>query len=205
MPGFRATGRSPSVMSRAIALRAALVLAVLVSACSPSSGEVRFDPASPCATDGRFSGAYPALEALLPTTFGGKAPASIDSGRNCTATNLTTLLSNHGLHEVHFAGAVWTDSVQSGITMSVWQAPGLAADWIGEWYEANAYAARSTSSITPSRPMVQGRQGYRLDVVNNEAKQSVITWPSASGDAVQVVLASDEPEARIQDAVAAFR
>ena len=75
---------------------------------------------------------------------------------------------------------------------------------LGEWYEASARDARNTTAINPTRPIVAGRQAYRLDTVNNDSNQTVIVWPSASGDVVQVVLAADAPEATIQAALAAL-
>ena len=50
-----------------------------------------FDPTGDCTTDGRAPGAYPDLEALVPTKFMNAAPGTLDSGRNCTATNLGSL------------------------------------------------------------------------------------------------------------------
>jgi hypothetical protein len=189
---------------RLVALAVVWTFATAASGCSAGASPApSFDPTGPCSVDGRVAGAYPDLEARIPKVIAGKPPQSIDSGRNCTAANLTTL-ANHGLTEVHFAGAVWSDAAQSAITLSVWQAPGLQAAWMGEWFEAGARAANSTGGIQTSRPTINGRQAYRLDLVNSESQQVVITWPSPSGDLVQVLLAADEPEARIQQAIAAF-
>lgn len=180
------------------------VTALVASGCSGGATPApSFDPTGPCTVDGRVAGAYPDLESRVPKAIGGRPPQSIDSGRNCTAANLTTL-ENHGVTEVHFAGAVWSDAAQSGITLSIWRAPGLQAAWMGEWFEAGARAANSTGGIQTSRPMINARQAYRLDLVNSESQQVVITWPSPTGDVVQVLLAADEPESRIQEAIAAF-
>jgi hypothetical protein len=51
---------------------------------------------------------------------------------------------------------------------------------------------------------VAGRQADRLDTVTDDSVQTVITWVAPSGDAVYVVVAADVPEARIQEALAAF-
>jgi len=183
----------------------ALVLAIsigLVAACS-SSGAASFNPAGPCIADGRAPGAYPDLESQVPKAVAGTTPVSRDSGRNCTGMNLGTLAA-HGVTEVRFAGAIWHDAAQSGLTLAVFRAPGLRAEWIGEWYEATARAGRRTGAIQATRPLIAGRQAYRMDLVNGESKQTVVVWSSAAGDLVQVVIAADEPEARIQDAIAAF-
>ena len=188
--------------------RVAAVIPVLVAlvgtvaACS-SPGAASFNPAGPCVADGHLPGAYPELESRVPAALGASTPVSVDSGRNCSAANLGSLAA-HGVNEVRFAGAVWRDAAQSGLTLAVFQAPGLRAEWIGEWYEASARAGRSTGSIQANRPTVTGRAAYRMDLVNGESKQTVIAWPSADGAVVQVVIAADEPEARIQDAIAAF-
>ena len=69
----------------------ALVLALVLAACGTATPVASFDPASACTTDGRMPGAYPELEALLPAAYEGKAPATVDSGRNCTPAALGTL------------------------------------------------------------------------------------------------------------------
>ena len=156
-----------------------------------------------------MTGAYPDLEALVPGALSGRLPTSLDSGRNCSTANLGTL-AGRGVREVRFAGAVWTDRPQSGVTLAVFRAPGLLADWMGEWYEASARAGRVTGGIRVTKLTVAGRQANRLDLVNGESTQVVITWPaapgtaSAAGSVVNVVIAADEPEARIQEAIAAF-
>lgn len=182
---------------------AALVAVVALGACGSGSLYTSFDPTAPCAADGRFPGAYPALEARLPTAFQGKQPDTVDSGRNCSTTELGTL-AGHGLHEVRYAGASWFLSGNAGITLAVFQGDGLTAEWLGEWYEAAARAASNTRQIDPTRPMVAGRQGYRLDTINGDSLQSVIDWPSPGGDLVFVVVAADAPAATIDAALAAF-
>ena len=196
----RVPGASPALRSLALSL---LLLATVTGCGATASPSPRFNPTGPCTTDGKAAGAYPLLEVRIPKMLGGKAPQTLDSGRNCSAANLATL-ANHGIKEVRFAGGVWPDSNQSGFTLAVFSAPGLTAEWIGEWYEVGARAARSTQAINPSRPTVAGRQAYRLDLVNGESSQTVIAWPSSSGDVVQVIIAADESESRIQAALAAF-
>ena len=187
---------------------AALLFALVVVACA-GVPQATFDPSGPCGTDGRVSGAYPDLEANVPKTLGGRSPTRLDSGRNCTAANLGTF-ARHGLTEVRVAGGLWTDASQSGVTLAVFTAPGLQADWVGEWYEASARAARQTGNIKLSKPLVAGRPANRMDLVNGESTQTVITWPAAPGSAspfgaiVNVVIAGDEPDERIQEALAAF-
>jgi len=180
---------------------------MLVAGCTPGSPYSSFDPKVPCTTDGRFPGAYPDLEARVPARFAGRGPDTLDSGRNCTAAELGTL-AGHGIREVRFAGGTWQLSGESGVTLAVFTGDGLTAEWLGEWYESSARGARSTQQITPSRPSVAGRQAYRLDTVNGQSDQTVITLDAPSADAaagiVFVVIAADVPESSIQDAIAAF-
>ena len=79
-------------------VRAARVLTVLLAACGAT-----FDPTGPCTADGSAPGAYPELEAAIPKTFRGAAPADLDSGRACTPDGLGTLAA-HGVKEIRFAG-----------------------------------------------------------------------------------------------------
>ena len=189
-------------VARATGLAATLVLALLLAACS-GSPYTSFDPSGPCTADGRFPGAYPTLEAQVPTTYMGRAPDTLDSGRNCSSTELGTL-TGHGLKELRFAGGTWNTSANSGVTLAVFSGDGLTAEWLGEWYEASARAASNTRQITPTRPKVAGQQGYRLDTINGDSNQTVITWPSATAGTVYVVLTADTPNADIQAAIKAF-
>jgi hypothetical protein len=179
------------------------LLAVLTVAGCTGTTYTSFDPRSACTGDGRFAGAYPELEARLPAQFDGRGPDTRDSGRNCTATELGTL-AGHGVAEVRYAGATWELGDQSGVTLAIFAGSGLTAEWLGEWYEAGARAARRTRNISPSRPTVAGRPAYRLDTVNDDSSQTVVTWDAPTGDGVYVVVAADVPEARIQEALAAF-
>jgi hypothetical protein len=185
-----------------------LVAAALVSAACGGKPAPSFDPSGPCVADGRAPHAYPDLEALVPPALAGRPPSTLDSGRNCTAANLGTLAS-HGVTEIRFAGGIWTDGAQSGITLAVFRAPGLQAEWMGEWYEASARAGRVTGGLKLSKPVIGGRPANRLDLVNGDSVQTVVTWAAAPGSqaasgAVNVVIAADEPESRIQAAIAAF-
>lgn len=176
---------------------------MLVAACTTGPVYATFDPTAACTADGRYPGAYPALEARLPTTLLGRAPDAVDSGRNCTATELGTL-AGHGIREVRFAGASWFLSGNAGVTLALFTGDGLTAEQLGEWYEATARAASSTRQIDPTRPKIAGAQAYRLDTVNGESHQTIIDWIPAGGDAVYVVVAADASAAAIEEATRAF-
>lgn len=199
-PGAR---RARSPLAPGLAPIVSLALAVVVAGCAAAEAPASFDPAADCTIDQRLPGAYPALEALVPATLFGERPDSLDSGRNCTEKNLGTLAS-YGIEEVRFAGGLWERSTTSGITLAVFTGDGLTAERLGEWYEATARTARRTAGIRPSRPTIDGRQAYRLDLLVDERPQAVITWPSADGSHVQVVIGAGVPATEIDAAIATF-
>ncbi|HET9344280.1 MAG TPA: hypothetical protein VFO05_01155 [Candidatus Limnocylindrales bacterium] len=165
------------------ALAAVLIGAVAVAGCAGAT----FDPSGPCTADGRAAGAYPSLESLLPRDLGGKAPASVDSGRNCTERALGSLVA-HGVRELRFAGSTWETGTSSGVTIAVLEAPDLRADWVHEFYRLGAESARKTESVDSSAVDVVGTPGFRVDTLNGESYQTVIDWQE--GDVVRVVLVS---------------
>ena len=190
MPGLARIGIS--------VLTAALLTAACGSGPAPS-----FDPTGACSTDGRAPGAYPDLEALVPKSYQGVPPGTLDSGRNCTATNLGVLASL-GISEVRFAGATWSFGAERAAVLAVFRTHGLTGDAIADFYADSARAASRTQVVAISAPMIAGRQGRRLDTMTGERTQTVVVWPSAMPDVVNVVITNDLPDARIQDAVNAF-
>ena len=61
-----------------------LLVAILFAACSNATAG-SFDPTGPCTGDGREPGAYPELEARIPTSYYGKPPEKLDSGQELHA------------------------------------------------------------------------------------------------------------------------
>jgi len=181
-----------------------LALAVVAVAAACGAGPApSFDPTGLCSTDGRAAGAYPDLEALIPTLYQGVPPATLDSGRNCTATNLGSLASL-GISEVRFAGGTWTFGAERAAVMAVFRAKGLSADSLAAFYGESARTAARTEILAQSRPTIAGRQGQRLDTKTGVRVQTVVVWPAAGRDVVNVVITNDLPDARIQDAIEAF-
>jgi len=183
---LRSTGAARLRPSRMLVL---LVLAAVVAAGCGVLGGTSFDPTGPCVADGRAPGAYPELEALVPSTLDGRPPDRLDSGRNCSAANLGTL-AEHDIGEVRFAGGLWELGAESGSTLAVFTADGLTAEWLGEFYEDGARSGRKTSDIEVSHPEIDGRTAFRLDLVNNGSLQTIVTMDSPIADTVQVVLVS---------------
>jgi len=203
----------PRSAHRPPALLRAAVLAALLVALAGCAGGATFAPDGPCLADGRAPGSYPALETLLPTTLGGVAPATVDSGRDCSDGALGALRA-HDVRELRFAGAVWDQGDGRGATIAVLALPGGALDirWAEEFYEAGARVARRTERIETSRVMF-GALGpvFRLDTLNDLSVQTVVVVPA--GDVARVVLVATpvslstsqaDHEARVQAAVAAL-
>src|SRR5262245_4376974 len=65
----------PTAPVRALA---ALVVTLLLAGCAGEPA-ASFDPTGPCSTDGSAVGAYPDLEARIPTSYEGVGPGRLDS------------------------------------------------------------------------------------------------------------------------------
>jgi hypothetical protein len=186
-----------------------LALALLIVGCS--TGGPAFDPTGPCTTDGQVAGAYPILEALVPKQLAGRAPDRLDSGRSCSDSALATLTA-HGVTELRFAGGLWELGKNSGTTLVVFDSPvPLQPEWLAELYEAGARAARNTSGIEPSRVQLGNAKAFRLDTLNDDSYQTVVTWSAGShvvaalvGSSVHEVPSRAAHEQRVTDALAAL-
>jgi hypothetical protein len=176
--------------------------ALVVTACSPTAA-ASFDPSGPCVQDGSAPGAYPQLEALVPATFEGKGPDHLDSGRNCTAENLANLQAA-GIDELRYAGGTWGFGGERAAALVVFTAKGLTADLLADFYAGSAGDASRTEVTGVTTPMLAGRPGHRLDTKTGERLQTVLVWPAATPDQVNVVITNDLPDPKIQAAVDAF-
>jgi hypothetical protein len=172
----------------------------LVACSGPASS---FDPTGTCTADGSAPGAYPDLEARVPTTYRGAAPERLDSGRNCSRENLGTL-ADAGFEEIRFAGGTWSFGAERALALVVFSAPGLAGDQIAAFYAASARANARTEVLAESDLTIAGRRARRLDTKTGERLQTVVSWPAADPDVVNVVISNDLPDARIGEAIDAF-
>jgi hypothetical protein len=186
-------------------LRAGLVAVAIAATLAACGGgpPPSFDPTGECTTDGRAAGAYPDLEALVPTSYRGEAPKTLDSGRNCTVTNLGSLASL-GISEVRFAGATWSFGAERALVLAIFKTKGLNAEALAAFYAQSANAATRTQITSQSAPEIAGRPGRRLDTTTGGRTQTVVVWPAAAKDVVNVIISNDLPDARIQDAIDAF-
>jgi hypothetical protein len=186
------------------AIVATVALALAVAACAGATPVASFDPASACETDGRFAGAYPDLEALLPTAFEGEAPDTVDSGRNCTDGALGALAAS-GVDGVRFAGATWALGGTTGLTVAVFEGDGLDAANLLTFYEEGARTARRTEKLQVSDTTVGGAGAKRLDVLGSDGTgQTIVTWPADAPGRVNVLLAADLGDAKVAEALDAF-
>jgi hypothetical protein len=184
----------------------ATVLGVVLVGCQPA-----FDPAGPCTVDGNQPGAYPDLEALVPTAFQGRAPDRLDSGRNCTEERLGSLWTD-GIRELRFAGGLWSLGAESGATLAVFDGEGLSRDRLAAFYEAGARAAPDTAEFSITEPTVDGEVAKRLDLDNDGYLQTVVVFPGPSGTLRAALVSSaarDIPdpaahEANVASALEAF-
>jgi hypothetical protein len=180
----------------------ALLTAGSIAGCA-AEPSTSFDPASACTTDGRMAGAYPDLEARVPTSYESRGPDRLDSGRHCTETALGSL-AEAGFDEVRFAGGTWDFGGQRAAALVVFRAQGLTADKIAEFYAASADAAVRTQVTAATTRTLAGRPGFRLDTTTGSRTQTVLAWPSADPDVVNVVITNDLPDPKIDAAVEAF-
>ena len=145
--------------------RAALLLAlILTAAACAAPSTASFDPSAPCTQDGSAPGAYPDLEAMVPTTFEDGPPHTLDSGRKCTTEGLGAL-SDAGIHEVRFAGGTWGFGGIRAAALAVFSAPGLTADAMADFYGKSARrgepdAHHGRDDADPRRP---AGASHRLD------------------------------------------
>jgi hypothetical protein len=185
---------------RSVALLA-LAMGIMLAACSAPAAS--FDPVGPCTTDGSAPGAYPELEARIPTTYEDRAPDTLDSGRNCTTANLGSL-GEAGFEEIRFAGGTWDFGGNRAAALVVFSAPSLTASAIADFYLDSAEAANRTQVTGASTATLAGESVFRLDSKTGERIQTVIAWPAADPGVVNVVITNDLPDPKIEAAVAAF-
>lgn len=177
-------------------------VAAVVGACAGEAA-ASFDPTGPCVSDGAAPGAYPDLEARVPTTYREAPPQQVDSGRNCSQESLGSL-ADLGYEEVRFAGATWGFGGERALVLAVFSAPGLDADEIADFYATSARTTTRMEILAETEPTIAGRPGRRLDAKRVERLQTVVVWPAADPGIVNVVVSNDLPDERITEAIDAF-
>ncbi len=202
-PRWSALVGGPSAR-RAAGLAAGLAVGLVLAACAPAA-DTSFDPATACngSTREQMKGAYPDLEARIPTTIEGKAATSRDSGRFCSRDTLGSVY-DAGVTEVRFGGGIWEIGDRGGAQLGVFEGDRLTPGLLAEEYRRAAQASRGTEAVKATTLEVDGRPAWRIDVVNGNSRQAIVVWSSADGAVVQVVIAADVEEAQLQAAISAF-
>lgn len=195
-----------AIARRGICLAAACLLVAACAAAPPPS----FDPTTPCGGADRqeMKGAYPDLEARIPLQVDGQAADSRDSGRFCAKATLGTLW-DAGIRESQFGGGIWAVETAggtsiAGLQLSVFRAPGLTAQLLADEYRSGADATQRVTVVSATNEQLNGRPGFRINFLNGDSRQAIVVWPSADGAVIQVVIASDVDETKVQAAIAAF-
>ncbi len=116
--------------------------------------------------------------------------------RGATArSRISAALARLGIKEVRFAGGTWSFGAERAAVLAVFRTHGLTAEYLAAFYNESARAAGRTKILGASEPMIAGRQGHRLDTMTGERLQTVVVWPSAEADVINVVITNDLPDA----------
>ena len=193
--------------SRTLAKTLSLVLVLsLVAACGGGGPTPTPDASAACggADEQRMGGFYPELESLLPATLEGRAPATRDSGRYCSAKTLGSLF-DAGVRELRFAGATWPDDdVSTGIAMVVYRADGLTLDAVADSFASGAGAARGVNQVHAEAIEFDGAPGVRVTAMSGDRPQIVIIRDYLQAGTIAVVIGSGVSEARARAAAEDF-
>ncbi len=198
-------GARPGRGIRGLTIALVASVAVLLAACG-SEPIPSFDPTTPCNGADRqaMPGGYPELEARIPLKLAGADANNHKSGRFCAKSTLGTLW-DAGFHEVQYAGAIFAlGDKNGGVQLSAFRAPGLTAKLVADQNKAGAQADSKAQIVSASSETIEGRNGFRINVLNGESHLAVIVWPSADGSVIQVVAAADVDESVVQEAIRTF-
>jgi hypothetical protein len=80
---------------------------------------------------------------------------------------------------------------------------GIAQE-IADFYAQSARTTPRMEILAETEPTIGGRPGRRLDTRRVERLQTVVVWPAAEPDLVNVVVTNDLPDERIAEAIDAF-
>lgn len=152
-----------------------------------------------------MAGAYPDLEATIPSALAGEPATGRESGRYCSAETLGTLVGA-GIDEVHFGAANWNRGSGKALSLVTFEALGLTDRAVFDSYLAGAAASDKIHDLATSAPVLAGGPGHRLDYLNGDSSfQRILVWPGDRTGQVRVLLAADLLDVDIQAAVEAFR
>ena len=129
-----------------------------------------------------MTGAYPDLEARIPLALDGQAADSRESGRFCSKATLGKLW-DAGVREEQFGGGIWAvdptgGTSLAGFQLSVFRAPGLTAQLMADEYKSGAGATSRVTIVSATNEQVNGRPGFRINLLNGDSHQAIVIWPS---------------------------
>jgi hypothetical protein len=88
--------------------------------------------------------------------------------------------------------------------LAVFEADGLTAAQIAEFYGTSARAADRTTVDGETTLTLAGRPGLRLDTTTGSRTQTILVWPGADANIVDVVIGNELPDPKLMAAVDAF-
>ena len=150
---------------------------------------------APCTTDGRAPGAYPDLEALVPTTYEGAPPETPRLGAQLHGRRTSGSLARLGINEVRFAGGTWTFGAERAAVLAVFRTPGLTADDLAAFYD-DERAGRGADRRSSAQSHADDRRPAGPPPRHEDRRADC--RPSSSGrprrpDVVNVVITNDLP------------
>ena len=102
------------------------------------------------------------------------------------------------------AGGNWSFGGIRAAALVVFSAPGLTADLVADFYAESATSSNRTQITGESTATLAGTSVRRMDSTTGDRTQTVLVWPAAAADVVNVVITNDLPDPKIEAAVAAF-
>ena len=95
---------------------------------------------------------------------------------------------------MRFAGGTWGFGGIRAAALAVFSAPGLTADAMADFYATSARAANRTLVTAETESTLAGRPVHRIDTETGPRQQTVVVWPAAERDVVNVVITNDLPD-----------
>ena len=113
------------------------------------------------------AGAYPDLEALIPTSYEGRAPDTLDSGRNCTPKPRRAC-ATAGIDEVRFAGGTWGFGGERAAALAVFRRPGPDGRRDGRLLRHERQRGEPDHGHRRVHADPRGPPGHRIDTMTGE-------------------------------------
>ena len=194
-------GRRPS--------SAALVVLVVLAACGAATPVVELRPDQRVHHRRPLPGAYPELEALLPTTYHGDGARRPSTRAGTARRRPSGSLADTGIDEVRFAGGTWALGGTTGLTVAVFEGDGpRRREPRSAFYDDERRHGRGRTDEARGRPTptVGGHAGTPARHLDGDGTGQTVVVVAGRGspDSVNVVLADDLGDAKVAEALEAF-